>query len=102
MNATDKYTLSVPPAYRILVFGTMILFSLMGVGMIVAALRRGPETVPLPFAVFWCAALIWNWYGLLNPLWNDGTEEHRAANRRAEIVRDTASVACEPPASFDR
>jgi outer membrane protein OmpA-like peptidoglycan-associated protein len=39
--------------------------------------------------------------GAARPLWSDDLEEHRAANRRAEIVRNTATAACQPPASFE-
>ncbi len=39
--------------------------------------------------------------GTIRPLWNDGTEEHRAANRRAEIVRNTRSAGCQPPTTFE-
>jgi outer membrane protein OmpA-like peptidoglycan-associated protein len=35
------------------------------------------------------------------PLWREDTEEHRAANRRADFVRTSSSVSCVPPASFD-
>jgi len=38
--------------------------------------------------------------GAVRGLWSDGTEEHRAANRRAEIVRVTELAGCEP--AFDR
>ncbi len=39
--------------------------------------------------------------GAARPLWSDDLEEHQAANRRAEIVRNAATVACQPPASFE-
>ncbi len=39
--------------------------------------------------------------GAARPLWSDDLEEHRAANRRAEIVRNTATAACQPPSSFE-
>lgn len=38
--------------------------------------------------------------GATRPLWSDDVEEHRAANRRVEIVRQTATAACQPPPSF--
>ncbi len=38
--------------------------------------------------------------GATRPLWSDEAEEHRAANRRVEIVRHTATAACQPPSSF--
>jgi outer membrane protein OmpA-like peptidoglycan-associated protein len=38
--------------------------------------------------------------GAMRPLWSDDTEEHRAANRRVEIVRHTTTAGCEPPSSF--
>jgi outer membrane protein OmpA-like peptidoglycan-associated protein len=40
--------------------------------------------------------------GPSRPLWHSDTEPHRAANRRAEIVRQSRGAACQPPASFDR
>jgi outer membrane protein OmpA-like peptidoglycan-associated protein len=38
--------------------------------------------------------------GTARPLWADGTADHRAANRRAEIVTHTATAGCEPPRAF--
>jgi outer membrane protein OmpA-like peptidoglycan-associated protein len=38
--------------------------------------------------------------GAARPLWSDDAPEHRAANRRAEIVRNTPTAGCEPPSSF--
>ena len=39
--------------------------------------------------------------GATRPLWSDDAEEHRAANRRVDIVRHTATAGCQPPASFE-
>lgn len=39
--------------------------------------------------------------GTTRPLWTDETLEHRAANRRVEIVTQTPAAGCEPPRSFD-
>jgi outer membrane protein OmpA-like peptidoglycan-associated protein len=39
--------------------------------------------------------------GSSRALWVGHTEEQRAANRRAELVRMSKWAACEPPASFD-
>jgi outer membrane protein OmpA-like peptidoglycan-associated protein len=39
--------------------------------------------------------------GSARALWFGGTEEERAANRRAELVRVSSWEACAPPASFD-
>jgi outer membrane protein OmpA-like peptidoglycan-associated protein len=40
--------------------------------------------------------------GATRPLWADSVEgERRAANRRVEIVRHTATAGCQPPASFE-
>jgi outer membrane protein OmpA-like peptidoglycan-associated protein len=39
--------------------------------------------------------------GSARALWSGLTEEQRAANRRAELVRASSSSACTPPASFD-
>lgn len=38
--------------------------------------------------------------GATRPLWSDGEEEHRATNRRVEIVRQTTTAGCQPPSSF--
>ena len=38
--------------------------------------------------------------GATRPLWDDDIGEHRAANRRVEIVRQTATAGCQPPSSF--
>jgi len=38
--------------------------------------------------------------GATRPLWSDDAEEHRAANRRVEIVRRTTTAGCQPPSSF--
>jgi outer membrane protein OmpA-like peptidoglycan-associated protein len=38
--------------------------------------------------------------GATRPLWSDDVEEHRAANRRVEIVRQTTRAGCQPPSSF--
>jgi outer membrane protein OmpA-like peptidoglycan-associated protein len=38
--------------------------------------------------------------GAARALWVGGTEEERAANRRAELVRDSEREACIPPSSF--
>ena len=41
--------------------------------------------------------------GAARPLWSDAVEEeYRAANRRVEIVRITATAGCQPPSSFDQ
>jgi len=62
------------------------------------------------------AALIANWLarrgigrrrlatlgcGSSRPAWDSLTEEHRAANRRAELVRQSPRAGCQPPRSFD-
>jgi outer membrane protein OmpA-like peptidoglycan-associated protein len=39
--------------------------------------------------------------GASRPAWNSDTDEHRAANRRAELVRMTKWTGCQPPESFD-
>jgi outer membrane protein OmpA-like peptidoglycan-associated protein len=39
--------------------------------------------------------------GASRPAWTSGTEEHRAANRRAELVRRTRVAGCQPPDRFD-
>jgi outer membrane protein OmpA-like peptidoglycan-associated protein len=39
--------------------------------------------------------------GASRALWFGHTEQERAANRRAELVRSSKWTACEPPASFD-
>ena len=38
--------------------------------------------------------------GSLRPLWPDDTEDHRAANRRAEFTRNSPRVGCVPPDTF--
>lgn len=38
--------------------------------------------------------------GATRPLWSDDAEEHRAANRRVEVVRQTTTAGCQPPSSF--
>jgi hypothetical protein len=43
----------------------MVAMSLVGLGLIVAALRGTPEGPPAFVAVLWCAALAWNWNVLL-------------------------------------
>lgn len=35
------------------------------------------------------------------PIWYSDTDAHRAANRRAELVRKTPLSGCQPPASFE-
>jgi outer membrane protein OmpA-like peptidoglycan-associated protein len=39
--------------------------------------------------------------GAVRPLWAENADEHRAANRRAEIVRVTRTAGCQPPAAYD-
>lgn len=39
--------------------------------------------------------------GSSRPAWNSDTEQHRAANRRAELVRQSTRAGCRPPPSFD-
>ena len=39
--------------------------------------------------------------GSSRPAWYDDTDQHRAANRRAELVRKTKWAGCQPPASFE-
>jgi outer membrane protein OmpA-like peptidoglycan-associated protein len=39
--------------------------------------------------------------GSSRPLWDSVTEQHRAANRRAELVRQGSRAGCQPPSSFD-
>jgi outer membrane protein OmpA-like peptidoglycan-associated protein len=38
--------------------------------------------------------------GTLRPLWPDDSEDHRAANRRAEFTRSSPQVGCVPPDAF--
>jgi outer membrane protein OmpA-like peptidoglycan-associated protein len=38
--------------------------------------------------------------GASRPMWDSDTDEHRAANRRAELVRMTKWSGCQPPESF--
>ncbi len=40
--------------------------------------------------------------GASRPAWTSDTEEHRAANRRAELVRRSRVAGCQPPHRFDR
>ena len=65
MASTDVYKLALPTAYKYLVLGVMSMLSLVGIGMIVSAVRGAPEGPPLPFLVVWCAVLAWNWHVLL-------------------------------------
>lgn len=60
-----KYRLTLPTAYRFLVFGVMTLMSLVGFGIVVSAIRGSSQGPPLPFALLWCGAVAWNWYVLL-------------------------------------
>jgi outer membrane protein OmpA-like peptidoglycan-associated protein len=39
--------------------------------------------------------------GSSRPAWDSDTEQHRAVNRRAEVVRQTRWAGCQPPSSFD-
>jgi outer membrane protein OmpA-like peptidoglycan-associated protein len=39
--------------------------------------------------------------GASRPAWDSASEEHRAANRRAEVVRHASWAGCQPPESFD-
>ena len=39
--------------------------------------------------------------GSSRPAWYSDTDEHRAANRRAELVRQNVHAGCQPPSSFD-
>jgi outer membrane protein OmpA-like peptidoglycan-associated protein len=39
--------------------------------------------------------------GSSRPMWNSDSEEHRAANRRAELVRRSEREGCQPPDSFE-
>jgi outer membrane protein OmpA-like peptidoglycan-associated protein len=39
--------------------------------------------------------------GSSRPLWDSVTEQHCAANRRAELVRQTSRAGCQPPSSFE-
>ena len=64
MSPTDVYRLAMPTGYRVLGITAMVVLSLLGVGMLVMALMNG-GTVHLPFILFLCAALAWNWYVLL-------------------------------------
>jgi outer membrane protein OmpA-like peptidoglycan-associated protein len=40
--------------------------------------------------------------GASRPAWTSDTEEHRAANRRAELVTRSKLAGCQPPNRFDR
>jgi outer membrane protein OmpA-like peptidoglycan-associated protein len=39
--------------------------------------------------------------GSSRPAWDSDTEQHRSANRRAELVRQDKRAGCQPPQSFD-
>jgi outer membrane protein OmpA-like peptidoglycan-associated protein len=39
--------------------------------------------------------------GASRPAWDSDSEQHRAVNRRAELVRHMSWAACQPPESFD-
>jgi outer membrane protein OmpA-like peptidoglycan-associated protein len=39
--------------------------------------------------------------GSSRPAWHSNTEQHRSANRRAELVRRTKWAGCQPPTSFE-
>jgi hypothetical protein len=65
MSPTDVYRLAMPTGYRVLAVTGMVVLSLLGVGMLVTALTSGVWSVHLPFNLFLCAALAWNWYILL-------------------------------------
>jgi len=82
--------------------------------LVVKAFAEPAEPNPLPLSVARAEAVV-DWLtsrgisrgrllplgcGGSGPLWNDGLEEHRAVNRRAELVRNTPTAACEPPSSF--
>jgi hypothetical protein len=64
VSSTDVYRLAISTGYKVLVFATMIGFSLVGLTMIVLALRSHDPGM-FPFAVVFCAALVWNWHVLL-------------------------------------
>jgi hypothetical protein len=65
MASTNVYRLHFPLLQRIIVFGTMGIMSIVGVGLIVAAALNRLGGMPVPFLLFWLAALGWNWYVLV-------------------------------------
>ena len=62
---TNVYQLHFPLLQRIIVFGTMGIMSVVGVGLILAATLNRLGGMPVPFLLFWLGALGWNWYVLL-------------------------------------
>jgi hypothetical protein len=65
MASTDVYRLHFPLLQRVIVFGTMGIMSLVGVGLIVAAALDHVGGMPVPFLLLWLGALGWNWYVLV-------------------------------------
>jgi hypothetical protein len=65
MVSTNVYRLHFPLLQRIIVFGTMGIMSLVGVGLIVAATLNRLGGTPVPVLLLWLAAVGWNWFVLL-------------------------------------
>ena len=64
MASNDVSRLAISRAYMFIAFATMILMSLVGIGLIASALL-GSKDPPQFVVVLWCGALAWNWYVLL-------------------------------------
>ena len=64
MSSTDVYRLAMPTGQRVLVIASLVVLSLLFIGMLVMALASGPS-IHFPLALFVCAALAWNWHILL-------------------------------------
>ena len=65
MDSSDVYKLALSRTYRYWVFAVMAGMSLIGLWLIIGALRHPPQGPPRFVVVLWCGALIWNWNVLL-------------------------------------
>ena len=65
MSATNVYRLGLSRPHRVLVFGVLTLMSIVGLGMIAAALAGYQNGPPLFVAVLWSTILGWNWHVVL-------------------------------------
>src|SRR5262249_51577836 len=65
MTSTDVYRLHLPIPQRILTFGGMVLMTVGGLPLAIAAALCRLEGMSAPFLLLWLAVLGWNWYVVL-------------------------------------
>lgn len=88
--------LDLPLSYRVLLFGVMLLMTIIAIALLVTTLGGGSEAgPPVAVIVVWCGFMAWNWYFLLGIPYRielNGPEEIVFISLRKTVRTSAASI----------